>query len=401
MNPRPRPLPRSLIPLHDETIPGYLLRLAHRLDQSPATLARVTGLARASGLLPNKPLLRLDEATTQRFAFVCRLTEKETTALTLTSLGHRYIPLDLKFNNAKAYNWTGLRSAHGVPYARWILTRDARYCPGCLAGDNDPIQMLHGGAWKRTWRIPFVFACPDHQCLLSDQCPRCHNPLPGGTGLIHRPGEVLHPAQCRAADPDAEPDSRNSRPCCRYRLDSTPAQEIEPSLAQSLLELQRRILNILLDDTPEQPIVFGTRSDPARYLADLRVTMLLIQQTWPIVRDLERPARLTELMDHHIEAGTPRVRVLSTTAKEPMDRLLVDLPPAGVLTCAAVIAIADHLLCHPDHALAAGLAREMFLNVHATTSRHQISRHIPFGSPALKNALYGRAAALPGSPLPA
>src|SRR5688572_9201522 len=81
-----------------------------------------------------------------------------------------------------------------------------------------------------------------------------------------------------------------------------------------------------------------------------------------------------------------------------MDRLLVDLPPAGVLTCAAVIAIADHPLCHPDHALAVGLAREMFLNVHATTSRHQISRHIPFGSPALWNALYGRAAAPPGSP---
>jgi len=38
------PLPRSLEPLKDESLLGYLLRLSHRLDLPPARLAERTGL---------------------------------------------------------------------------------------------------------------------------------------------------------------------------------------------------------------------------------------------------------------------------------------------------------------------------------------------------------------------
>jgi hypothetical protein len=38
------PLPRSLDPLPAESLPGYVLRLAHRLDMSPGRLAALTGL---------------------------------------------------------------------------------------------------------------------------------------------------------------------------------------------------------------------------------------------------------------------------------------------------------------------------------------------------------------------
>lgn len=34
------PLPRSLEPLPDESLPGFLLRLTHRLDLTPHQLAR-------------------------------------------------------------------------------------------------------------------------------------------------------------------------------------------------------------------------------------------------------------------------------------------------------------------------------------------------------------------------
>ena len=42
---RPRPLPRSLDPLPDESLIGFMLRLSHRLDLPPARIATLTGLA--------------------------------------------------------------------------------------------------------------------------------------------------------------------------------------------------------------------------------------------------------------------------------------------------------------------------------------------------------------------
>jgi hypothetical protein len=42
-----RPLPRSLDPLPDESIIGFMLRLAHRLEITPTRLVKLTGLDNA------------------------------------------------------------------------------------------------------------------------------------------------------------------------------------------------------------------------------------------------------------------------------------------------------------------------------------------------------------------
>ncbi|GGN30142.1 hypothetical protein GCM10011609_87700 [Lentzea pudingi] len=49
-----RPLPRSLDSLPRESLPGYLLRLAHRLDLSPARVGALTGLT-TPGHRPSRP----------------------------------------------------------------------------------------------------------------------------------------------------------------------------------------------------------------------------------------------------------------------------------------------------------------------------------------------------------
>ena len=41
----------------------------------------------------------------------------------------------------------------------------SRFCPACLAET--------GGRWQLWWRLRWAFACPIHQCLLIDSCPRC------------------------------------------------------------------------------------------------------------------------------------------------------------------------------------------------------------------------------------
>jgi hypothetical protein len=73
------PLPRSLDPLPGEALPGYLLRLAHRLEQPPIRIAAITGLTTARTVqIPGRFLLQLSAAEASRFCRACRLTPQET-----------------------------------------------------------------------------------------------------------------------------------------------------------------------------------------------------------------------------------------------------------------------------------------------------------------------------------
>ena len=213
------PLPRSLDPLPDESLPGYLLRLAHRLGLAPARVMQLTGLtASRDGRQPARRslMLRLDEAPAGAFARVTRLTAAETAQLCMSSMSGRY---PWAAPRVTADQW-GPRSLASP----WVFTSATRYCPQCLAGDGSYIQQQHGGAWQKAWRLPVVFACPAHRRLLEHLCPSCRQPAmsaaPGAPAwLIPRAFDGgLHPAQCRAAlRPQAA--GRHARPC-GARLDA-------------------------------------------------------------------------------------------------------------------------------------------------------------------------------------
>jgi hypothetical protein len=68
-----RPLPRSLDPLAGESLPGYVLRLAHRLERAPGRIAVLTGLGRqlprrSTLVVPASQLLHLPPAPAATFA---------------------------------------------------------------------------------------------------------------------------------------------------------------------------------------------------------------------------------------------------------------------------------------------------------------------------------------------
>lgn len=53
-------LPRSLAPLPNESLLGFLLRLSHRLDTSPLRLAKATGLtSQTATRIPTRLLLEM------------------------------------------------------------------------------------------------------------------------------------------------------------------------------------------------------------------------------------------------------------------------------------------------------------------------------------------------------
>src|SRR6266498_4312312 len=171
-----RPLPRSLDPLAGESLAGYVLRLAHRLDRAPGRIAVLTGLGRGpiqagrSMAVPVGRLLHLDAATVAAFAHATRLSAQEVAGLCLDSMRDRYPPLDLDYQAA------GSRQTNGITgLASWVFTQSTRYCPECLAGDGSPIQQAHGGAWRKLWHLPPVFACTLHRRLLDRKSTRLNS----------------------------------------------------------------------------------------------------------------------------------------------------------------------------------------------------------------------------------
>src|SRR5487761_329043 len=151
MDTMPRPLPRSLDPLPGEALPGYLLRLAHRLEQFPAQGTTITGLTRPrTFLIPGRLLLQLSTAETSRFCHACRLTPREATGLCLTSPAGRSPPLDLT-----------IRELQSPPRQPGLWLRQARGSPGWAAGCSPPPPGIAPPAWPET-AAPSSSATADH-----------------------------------------------------------------------------------------------------------------------------------------------------------------------------------------------------------------------------------------------
>ena len=102
----------------------------------------------------------------------------------------------------------------------------SRFCPACLAET--------AGRWQLWWRLRWAFACPIHQCLLTDTCPRCHRWQRIGP---HPHSLVPTPARCsRKADNAFGRDLRR----CGADLSAAPARRYLRDSA--VLKVQSTIL---------------------------------------------------------------------------------------------------------------------------------------------------------------
>ncbi|MEV6247950.1 TniQ family protein [Streptomyces sp. NPDC051742] len=124
MSDRRRPLARSLSPLPEESLSGFLLRLSHRLDRPPLRIAQRLGLTTRHHRLPYAHLHSLPDDLVLPFAAMTHLTAQETQALTLRRFSTTYP--DLLTIRA------GTHRARGPATVGWNMTPSSRYCPPCL-----------------------------------------------------------------------------------------------------------------------------------------------------------------------------------------------------------------------------------------------------------------------------
>ncbi|QJS13805.1 hypothetical protein HKX69_33475 [Streptomyces argyrophyllae] len=357
-------------------MPGLVLRLACRLERSPARIAELCGLSHRQNRLPAEYLLALPTSRAEEFARVTRLNIDEAHALTLSSLADSYPPL-------ASVRLDGNRNATAARNS-WAANLSSRYCPACLSGDESTVQRLYGGPWKLRWHLPVSFACTTHRCLLVHTCPRCRG-LPNQPATTERQGLImqrtvsgLHPAQCRHLAPPALGGQGPRASLCSARFDQGfRATAVTDSDLLTLLTLQHRIdqhLTLHLDASHSHP-------DPLdRYFfPDLIVAAHLIRLSWPDGTCFAPSGLLADLIDHHLVSAAvhrhryaPGQRAGSTWAA-----------PEDPAECAALLVAAHALLVGEDHGasglvdrvqpLAAAAYGRSAANISATLRRMDVS----------------------------
>ncbi|MFD4242972.1 TniQ family protein [Streptomyces sp. NPDC058525] len=328
---RPVPLPRSLVPLAGESLSGFLLRLGHRLDQSPGEIARRTGICRRSHQVPASHMLMLEAEQLSSFAAATRLSQAQVEELLLRRLARHYPP-------------AAQMRPRGV-FPPGLLGTSTRFCPRCLAGDQSEIQRRHGGPWQTSWRLAVVFACPEHQIFLRHDCSACQQPLLSRRLLPALTASGLHPAQCRSQLP-------GQGDLCGNRLDRPDSLPTAPVLSGHLLLLQRRILSLL---DPAQPAEHAYTA-----FADLQFIAAVVSATWPAASTITAEPGLVAHLDEHIERERKRdPRTLTHIDRSNRWATIPDSPSAT----AALLDISSRLLGLPgnglSHALTALLERAL------------------------------------------
>ncbi|MEY9839504.1 TniQ family protein [Streptacidiphilus sp. EB103A] len=335
MNPSPHPLPRTLVPLADESLPGFLLRLAHRLDLAPAQLIWRIGLggSKPGRPTPAKHLLMLEAGQQKAFAEAAKITTADAEALTLFPFLERYPPL----TRALVRQGSPARPRHLFPAG--ILITYSRFCPHCLIGDGSPVQNRFGGSWRRQWRLAVSFACMEHNVFLRHDCPACGLPAMSGQAdsspslLPASPTPGLHPAQCRNRVITGERTG-----ICGQRLDQAapPATELTATMAN----LQRTLLDQLAASHP---------ADRAfQQFADLHVLSAIIKAAWPSSLHLVPKELRPELAQHVAEQDSLAL------ADWPHERnrgrktaIAWSTPPTDARAQAGLLAAAERLASRP------------------------------------------------------
>jgi hypothetical protein len=145
-----RTLPIGVAPVPGEALESWLATIAQRLDIAWCDLL---GLVMPPAMNSPRRLFNLTThlhpAESSAIAAATGAEQPTVEALTLARYNGTLLTIDRESHRVRS-PWTPQRS---------------RYCPLCLKRS--------GGRWQLSWRLPWVFVCDKHACLLADACPSC------------------------------------------------------------------------------------------------------------------------------------------------------------------------------------------------------------------------------------
>jgi hypothetical protein len=377
---RPRPLPRTLAPLADESLPGYLLRLAHRLDLTPSRVITIVGLQSNTAVARRAAIVSLTEAAARDFAWTTRLTASEVAQLPLIALADRYPPLRPDFLGRNG-------NLRAMVTETWLFLQATRYCPECLVGDGSLIQQRHGGAWKRIWRLPVTFCCLTHQRLLDHLCPQCRAPAQSnpryaaGHRLIALTALHLHPTQCRA--PLLPSITTNARigtrlDACGFRFDEPHRTKsfADPETMRQLFSTQEHLANLLSPDGPSMTTSCGMSAEAPGYFVDLRLLTELVSVSWPAASVFAPTTSIADIVDRAVDKlRREQIVVTQSNGSLRIYRALAHRrPPLDALESGALITIAARILAIDNPAEVETIFQNLFQ--HDTTQNQQNSENL-------------------------
>jgi hypothetical protein len=360
-------LPRSLVPLPDESLPGLLLRLAYRLGVSPGRVAQLCGLASQGDRVSAKNLLCLPASAV--FATAARLSQSEADGLTLSRYAAAYPPAARVAAPVHGSSYSHHRSS-------WVFNSSTRYCPQCLAGDGSAVQDSLGGSWKLSWHLPVVFACTVHQRLLDSYCPSCALPLGGATdgrgSLVRSPlSKNLHPLQCR----NFISKRGSGEPLCGTHLDAP--QEVSRPFSQHDLSLMLSLQERLNRRLGENSTRFNSGCADT-FFPDLILVSKLIKLGWPTAADVLPSDGIRALIDSH---ASPIVQAIEKRKSGNGPSVLDGWSaPQDSAQCAALLIAAVSLIDMPDPAYLRSRIQPLVIaafNRHSQRTREAIQQTAP------------------------
>lgn len=140
--------------------------------------------------------------------------------------------------NGGPLSWCTSVGMHG----RWRTRHGLQYCPRCLHAQ---------GAFLRTWRLVFAFACPVHGLMLEDCCGVCGAPI-----VLHRTRHAL--SNCH---------------CCGASLGTNACRDT--ALALEALHVQARFLGFCGQDRID---INGASVENAEFFWGLGILMKILRE---------------------------------------------------------------------------------------------------------------------------
>lgn len=187
-------LPLALEPLDDESWPSYLTRRAAQHGTTLAGMGSHLGLRDARGRWQGRFGIALPPEDVKRVAPILGLAPPQVEQMQLAA--YDQLAFDLNgLNNDQAIS--GTRAA---VHTAWVWLAGSSFCPECLTED--------GGAWRLSWRIPWITACLRHRTNLRGACAEC-GAVPGLGNRLHgsAPPRVAAAPDGRRC-PQPEPNGR-------------------------------------------------------------------------------------------------------------------------------------------------------------------------------------------------